>query len=159
MDFDMDFSFKHDCPTFVCLDCKVYASFIGFDEKTQTWEVIRGALPGGGVCDFCSSNDPEWEYPAQSFDHQAYIVDEDGVEKAPDEQGSIGSWAACDDCKEFIEAGDLRGLSDRSLDHMPSGPPPAYARESVLEGLMQLHQMFFDSRKGPVLPIDWSVAR
>jgi hypothetical protein len=60
-------------------------------------------------CDFCSMPGPVWRYPARSF--VAYC--------APNVAGeSVGDWAACDLCHVLIEAGDRRGLAQRSLDEL-----------------------------------------
>lgn len=59
------------------------------------------------VCDFCSFEGVIWEYPAKDVKvatARGQLVFE-----------SIGSWGACEDCAELIEAGDYEGLHARSV--------------------------------------------
>lgn len=52
-----------------------------------------------GLCDFCKRPNPTWEYPCKDF-----IMLEV-------RWGSQGSWAACEDCAEFIEKDCLDELA------------------------------------------------
>lgn len=53
------------------------------------------------VCDFCLAPDPPWEYPAKTTMLPA------GTE-------SLGSWCACDACRELIDADKREELASRS---------------------------------------------
>jgi len=53
-------------------------------------------------CDFCSTIDPEWVYPAESFDVAELAW------------GSSGGWTACTECSDLIE----RRLNDQVVKRM-----------------------------------------
>jgi hypothetical protein len=58
------------------------------------------------VCDFCASENPQWEYSAIDF--------VDGAD-TPIPQRSVGGWLACDPCANCIQQNDWRGLAERGL--------------------------------------------
>jgi hypothetical protein len=67
------------------------------------------------ICDFCSSPDVKWRYPAKTF--SAYVTDSVAGE-------SLGDWAACTEVSRTNRAGRSRRLGrlvDRILDCCPSG--------------------------------------
>ena len=92
------------------------------------------------VCDFCSSASPIWRYPARTF--IAYCV--------PNVAGeSVGDWAACETCRQLIEADDRRGLAQRSVEQLISDHPEfRKLRTDLCEELMRLHAKFFENRCG-----------
>ena len=102
------------------------------------------------LCDFCSTPDPAWRYPARSF--LAYC--------APNVAGeSVGDWAACEQCHILIEANDRSGLAQRSLDELIAKRPEAILAATVLyEELAGLHREFFAHRSGPPVRIGVQVA-
>lgn len=71
----------------------------------MTDDVFTVPTPENPLCDFCGSSNPKWQYEAQDFE-QWRVGRIAGM--------SIGFWAACDTCKEMIEAGERESLAERS---------------------------------------------
>ncbi len=93
------------------------------------------------LCDFCSAPNPGWKYPARSF----IGYEGDGVAGE-----SLGDWAACEVCHQFIESGDRGGLTERSAATLiVIGPGLAVIREELVAELSTLHVRFFENRTGP----------
>lgn len=93
------------------------------------------------VCDFCSFEGVIWEYPAKDVrvvKSQGQLVFE-----------SIGSWGACEDCADLIEAGDYEGLHARSVwaFRMIYGEVPEIAKQAC-EYIKVSHQAFIQARYG-----------
>lgn len=98
-----------------------------------------------GICDFCSSPDVAWRYPARTF--AAYIV-------AGIVGESVGDWAACPACHALIESGQRSALADRSVRTLLEKQPDWKPAEPELRAhLLHLHAMFFESRVGKALPV------
>lgn len=58
------------------------------------------------LCDFCSTPNAGWRYPARSF--IGYV--------APGVVGkSVGDWAACHECHQLIISGNHVGLTERCV--------------------------------------------
>jgi hypothetical protein len=92
------------------------------------------------VCDFCSHPSVGWRYPARSF--VAYITDEVAGQ-------SVGDWAACDTCHEFIENDDRAGLAAHSINSLIRVQPEfEIAREELSREMERLHGTFFSNRMG-----------
>lgn len=102
------------------------------------------------VCDFCSSPRPRWRFPTKSFVamETRFCIDE-----------SKGDWAACDLCKEMIDANNLEGLAERSIESLvflhpeilmlPEGSVGAFKGR-----LRSLHKQFIENRIGAqVVPL------
>ena len=85
------------------------------------------------ICDFCSSPDVLWSYPAANFQVEGTRV-----------LASEGGWAACHDCAALIEADDRGGLARRAL-----SATPAFMQERCLPFMRALHALFFQDRRGP----------
>ena len=87
------------------------------------------------ICDFCSSPDVVWSYPAKDFE-------------APMDIGArcAGSWLACEVCHELIERRDRGALAERSLTApgMRTIPPDA-----AMNFARRLHALFLGHRTGP----------
>lgn len=97
------------------------------------------------ICDFCSAPNVAWRYPAQSF--LAYAIA--GVVGQ-----SVGDWAACRTCHELIEAGDRRGLLERSLGTLLEKNPEMRPAESELRNqIAHFHRLFYDNQTGSALPV------
>ena len=97
------------------------------------------------ICDFCSAPNVAWRYPAQSF--LAYAIA--GVVGQ-----SVGDWAACRTCHELIEAGDRRGLLERSLGTLLEKNPEMRPAESELRSqIAHFHRLFYDNQIGSALPV------
>lgn len=92
------------------------------------------------ICDFCSSPDVRWAYPAKSF-----TMDGDGKRLL----GSDGGWAACDACAALIEDGNRTGLLDKSVGTFDSRHVIGVAATRELIG--SLHAQFYLNRNGHVL--------
>lgn len=97
------------------------------------------------ICDFCSAPNVAWRYPAQSF--LAYAIA--GVVGQ-----SVGDWAACRTCHELIEAGDRRGLLERSLGTLLEKNPEMSPAASELRcQIAHFHRLFYDNQTGSPLPV------
>lgn len=70
------------------------------------------------VCDFCLAPNPEWEFPADPT-----LVPAARVDLSPDE------WAACGECRELIDEGDVDALVVRIVDKQPVHVPEGTRRE------------------------------
>lgn len=93
------------------------------------------------ICDFCSSREVKWSYPAVDF-----------VELST-AWGSTGEWAACDACHDCIENDDRKGLTQRSVDtfyveHPGIIPDTKEARAAMFREISFLHNAFFVARQG-----------
>jgi hypothetical protein len=92
----------------------------------------------GIVCDFCSAPNPRWSYKTKDFValNVPNLLSE-----------SIGDWAACDQCHDFIESGDFEGLVNHTIEALLFKQPDIMlADESVLKDLRSqmrlLHAQF-----------------
>lgn len=92
-------------------------------------------------CDFCSSKEAKWEFPAEVFTIE--IIGWRSKDK----------WAACDSCHDFIQAESYTFLLYRAVQHDPQFIAGVYVYEE-LEGLnMMLQLQFRLHRKGEPMPI------
>jgi len=98
------------------------------------------------ICDFCSSQAVAWSYDVDDFQ----IIDRPEVHEG---WGSVGNWAACDECHELVEAGDQRELAMHSLKTFftshPEVPDRPEVRASVYEHIRKVHGEFWQKKKGP----------
>ena len=98
---------------------------------------IRPDTPDDEVCDFCSLHVSSlWTYPVDDF-----VVDLLMVQ-------SVGYWAACAACRDFIERDDREGLARRSVE-MLGVPAVAGTSKMMNEIVSNLHATFFSHRQGP----------
>jgi hypothetical protein len=91
-------------------------------------------------CDFCNVNDPE---PAWSFASDSFQYKDMGW-------GHVGSWLACQECADLINADKQEALVARAVAaYMQLGVPetPRLALE-LNENLGGMLRMFFQKRKG-----------
>ena len=95
-------------------------------------------------CDFCSSSNPAWEYPAESFGTDATVDDTLTVPLLR----SAGSWLACQKCSDLIESGDMNTLAKRSLNAYNDLSDTSYGDE-LLNMILVTHQAFLNRRTGP----------
>lgn len=96
------------------------------------------------VCDFCSSPDVRWAFPARPFVKE---IDAPGVHV---DWGSYGGWAACQECHDLIVAGKRDELTARA-----AAPLVAVTRlpSDFLEArLRELHDKFWSNRNGDPVP-------
>ncbi len=110
------------------------------------------ANDGDFCCDFCSSRDISWDYPARDFSMPTGDV----------EWGSRGGWAACNECHLLIEAKDREGLARRSAvtfvqraqrDPTVSRAVKRMKARSHMAHFRDLHGRFWDARTGPGRPV------
>jgi hypothetical protein len=88
----------------------------------------------GPVCDFCSSKNPAYAYPAHTF----AIVPGEGPIAA-----SVAEWAACKACHDLIEKDDRGALAERAIVLCGFPPIPAFTC-----AMHELHDVFFAVRNG-----------
>ncbi len=106
------------------------------------------------ICDFCSSPEVLWRYPARDFT----IREPAELQALLGRLESVAEWLACAVCARLIEAGDRDALARRALetpaalgilsltDEDPS------IRADILRRARQMHDQFFVARKGPGEP-------
>jgi hypothetical protein len=94
------------------------------------------------VCDFCSTPEVKWMYPADDIAVDAL------------QWGSRGEWAACDTCHALIESSERDKLAEHSLSNfikfnpeMPVASDSEMRRE-IAKGIRALHEAFFLARIG-----------
>ncbi len=98
---------------------------------------------GEPLCDFCSSRDIRWAYPALNVDVDGSIV------------GSVEAWAACDKCHILIETGDWEELGHRSYDTNVLRPlmEQLHLEAGLLETTLLIHKAFQTARLGPAIKL------
>jgi hypothetical protein len=97
------------------------------------------------VCDFCSSPDVRWLYPAQDFEmykHQDL------------HHMSRSGWAACEICHHLIEQRLFQDLNQHAMTSFPGGPidHPTVA-VLVMEAIKANTARFERNRTGPPVPV------
>lgn len=93
-------------------------------------------------CDFCSSRDVQWTYPARNF---AIVVSGSGV------WGSRGGWMACGQCAELIERDAVDELLTRAARSFAQAQDVPFS-ETIVEAMAPLVTGFRLSRRGPRVP-------
>jgi hypothetical protein len=102
-------------------------------------------------CDFCSELAPSWAYAARDF-----VAMQIGSIVSTSE----GWWAACEGCHGLIEAGDRKGLADRSAAlFVVANPESAEVIDCLRGELQRIHDLFFAHRLGQAQPIASEVRR
>jgi hypothetical protein len=97
------------------------------------------------ICDFCSSPNVTWVYPARTF--AAYVFE--GIVGE-----SVGDWAACPICHGLIESGLHAELTERSLVTLIERQPEMKcAEEELRTHIRSFHTMFFRSRVGSAMTV------
>jgi hypothetical protein len=76
-------------------------------EATMRARPIEPGTQRNPFCDFCTIALYGWEYPAADFD----TVDPQSGRS----WRSVGSWTACEFCRELVEAGDVAELARRAF--------------------------------------------
>lgn len=105
--------------------------------------------PKPGICDFCSSPDVKWAFPARDFIRTAPLT-----EKALMTAGMRGGWAACPACHALILRGARDRLAHRSAKrykrlHPDAASVPLGRIEKHIRGL---HDDFWANRQGEPVP-------
>lgn len=97
------------------------------------------------ICDFCSSPNVTWVYPARTF--AAYVFE--GIVGE-----SVGDWAACPICHGLIESSRLTELAERSLLTLLERQPEMKSAEQELRAQIRcFHMMFFRHREGSAMAV------
>jgi hypothetical protein len=97
------------------------------------------------ICDFCSSPDVAFVYPARTF--AAYVFD--GIVGE-----SVGDWAACPNCHGLIESDRQADLVERSLvTLLERQPEMKFAEVELRDQIRSFHVMFFCNRVGSAMSI------
>lgn len=113
----------------------------------QPREFHLEADPGNPICDFCSAQNPHWEFQIEP--HHEIGVDRIGGSNlhSMDEDGR---WAACDICKEFIMQRKNSELARHSVDsfYRIFSIIPESERSNVLARVRQAHNFFFSRWDG-----------
>jgi hypothetical protein len=99
--------------------------------------------PSTEECDFCSARPVEWSYPARDFTAFA-AVELDPCGLISHTHNSRGDWAACSQCHDLIESGNIPGLGGRMTRAFELGDDPLIQKVifDQLDG-------FFANRTGP----------
>lgn len=101
------------------------------------------------VCDFCSSPDVVWSYPAHDFGLATANATTGEVIPEVPIIASGGNWAACACCGKLIEANDRGALMERAITTLGFPPIP-----ELQIGMREIHDAFFTCRTGPAVPIE-----
>ena len=107
------------------------------------------AEPGKEICDFCSSPDVEWRYPA----------DDGLIENTwPPNliRKSIGDWAACEVCSELIESDLKYALMERSVETNLASCPgyDLTVLDFIADEVCKVHKVFWEKKKGTRIKIE-----
>jgi len=93
------------------------------------------------LCDFCSTPEPAWAYPAADFQDSPISV-------------SVGGWCACQMCHDLIESGCREGLVTRSFQKYLSKHGPALDSGGLMVALGEIQKDFFAHRTGPAIRME-----
>ena len=99
----------------------------------------------GPRCDFCSSEEPVWVYPAEDFPIGAILTDTSNTL-----QVSSGGWVACAPCAQHIDLGSYGQLAVRAIASYYTRNPDWDPDDPALEVLIRgTHEGFRVHRSGP----------
>jgi hypothetical protein len=93
------------------------------------------AIESQGICDFCSSRDVAWTYPARNIS----LEDINAT--------SMGAWLACNACHALVERGDRGALVERAFTAPLLQALAEDARSIAF--VQRLQAGFFANRLGP----------
>lgn len=99
--------------------------------------------PVVAVCDFCSNPGVAWTYPAEDFDQLTMM---DSEKPGTTTYGSMGYWAACEQCHDAIEKSDWEAVLDNALPIQEATPQE---RPILSQLLLSLWRTFDKKRIGP----------
>jgi hypothetical protein len=106
------------------------------------------------ICDFCSSKEIAYRYPARTFVTDPVLVENPNPLVNLGTR-SIADWAACEPCAELIEQYQYTRLAQRSLDTLELAIElSVQARRFVLETITKLQRQFWENRTGERFRID-----
>lgn len=95
------------------------------------------------ICDFCCAAAPEWSYPCRDFHIPILNLPVKTVD-----YNLIGWWAACEQCKDLIDAEDWEGTARR---YVINQGLEADSRIDAWFSLVELHQAFGQHRTGKAI--------
>jgi hypothetical protein len=106
---------------------------------------------GGGICDFCSSQEVFQVYMAEDFT-AVQLAAPDGN---PVYLNSTGGWAACHECAKLVESAQWDELLERCFDIFNASLPAfvhlSLEEEQELKGMLRsAHEKFRIMRKRAV---------
>lgn len=91
------------------------------------------------ICDFCSSPDPTWDYPATSFELFGLPL------------RSEGNWLVCETCHDLIESDRRAELLALTIGSFIASNPEFAGRESssrLIGEFQEIQDKFFSNRTG-----------
>lgn len=92
------------------------------------------------ICDFCSSPEPRWSYPAE---------DVNVLPELTPPAISKGAWLACDECAALIGRNEYGKLAERGLLGANAQMFVTLAgRDVALARVRRLHRHFRENRRG-----------
>jgi hypothetical protein len=106
---------------------------------------------GEGRCDFCSTYQILWRYPARDFTMDVGPGYDPEGEGHDHDWGSDGDWAACSWCHDLIEAENRGGLAYRSA--VRFAVEHEVPLSAILPRIADLHEKFWEHRMGPGVPV------
>jgi hypothetical protein len=121
---------------------------------------IRMPTPPEPVCDFCSSPDVHWTFPALDFISRerkltamAIGIDQPGIDlqHVNLQSGSRGGWTACNVCAALIRRGDRERLVRRSAKREQRRQRERGAIMSLanlIDLIRPLQDQFWENRQG-----------
>jgi len=93
---------------------------------------------GGECCDFCTAEPIEKLYRCANFQWRQHSI-------FP--RGSVGEWAACGECAEFIDNEKWSNLTERSLRYfLREHTVPRYDIPVLREQFREIHELFRQHR-------------
>lgn len=105
-------------------------------------------------CDFCTSTDVKWAFPARDFRQQVAVrkAEVPGLKfDAVIHAGSLGAWAACPACHALILRGDRDRLCRRSAKRMVR-KHPILSMKIATDLVRTAHDNFWSHREGAPVP-------
>jgi hypothetical protein len=94
--------------------------------------------PEAAICDFCRSTPVVCSYPCESFRLMGT------------NWGSQGDWAACETCRDLIDAGRLSDLA-QMVSAIEADSPDQL--QPLTELLQDIYKAFSVLRRGPAVPV------
>jgi hypothetical protein len=101
----------------------------------------------GEKCDFCSSPDVRWAFPANNTTTPVPLPKPNTATF-----NSLGSWAACQLCHDLIVAGKRDELAERSARTMKQIYRTPGSISSLVAMIRPLHDDFWANRHGDPVP-------
>lgn len=136
----------HSNTVFECARCKAKVDLEDTDEVRSKGCPVCGhdeflQIVVVAVCDFCSTpGELFWTYPCDSFNY--------GIPESP-RDGSLGDWAACDECHALLETGDHKTVTRRAVEfELSQHPEYSQMRHQIWGVIAHIHKGFREHRTG-----------